>query len=394
MSLGGRLAVGVVNAGSSFRSQVNFIAHPQAGVRRVAALVGKRIKVRSIDTKYWPATQRCCATSAKLCAEGKCCAEQYSNVLVYRLRKYFDSLSDGNQRNFLKDRQINLQRGVPSPDADVTGKRLFGGFQMESPNSLREYLTLHEAGKLNVFPSPLQSITQYMCTKFAMNMVMKSLGWLYPHCVPSSNRFAPAGFRTAADRQFPTQSEPKVYVRGQPKMASAISWMKEQSQLHLILPNNEGTVLPFSTKYSAHATYVNDLEASFGFEHQEASANMLNARQMQVEEAVEEDQQQQLLDEEAHDHDAAGEGLGPTMQRGLDDLVSQDDEVLEQDSSGPRRPQSKYRYGNPLLGLCSEIPVCDGLAAYTTFVRLWRHSVTQRNAAAQVDAICKVYRML
>ena len=150
-------------------------------------------------------------------------------------------------------------------------------------------------------------------------------------------------------------------------MASAISWMKEQSQLHLILPNNEGTVLPFSTKYSAHATYVNDLEASFGFEHQEASANMHNASQMQVEEAVEEDQQQQLLDE--------------------DDLVSQDDEVLEQDSSGPRRPQSKYRYGNPLLGLCSEIPVCDGIAAYTTFVRLWRHSVTQRNAHPQVPVL-------
>ena len=51
---------------------------------------------------FWPESKICCTASSKL--YGVPCSEGYSPVLVFRLRTYFNSLSDSNQRAFVNER--------------------------------------------------------------------------------------------------------------------------------------------------------------------------------------------------------------------------------------------------------------------------------------------------
>jgi hypothetical protein len=306
-------------------------------------------------------------------------------VLVYRLRKYWDSLSDGNQRDFVDKRRIVNNRRVDAAtfekeadvDVDFTGKKIYS-FVLERPTVLASLLDKVEQHHTKKLPPLRLEQTTPVCTKFFLHILHRSTGWLYAHTVPTSNRFAVPGARSLEARRFPVQSTPKVFTRDQPKTADVLVWMKQESELHLLLSNLDGTVLPYSTKFSAHAAYVVDMEQACGFEHREASAVLNENRQNQVEDTVEEDDQQHMLELEAVEG-----GLGPAMQQGLEAMVQPDEEEKEREGAERvirRYVQSKYRYGNPLLGLTSEVPVCAEIASYTFFNSFWRHSADQRNA--------------
>ena len=365
--LGGRLVLdsSPANAALSFRERV-FVEVPSHAVRHN---VQHRVRKQKVTKATgWPRSCSCCALG---------CCKEYNDVLVYILRQYWNSLSDGNQREFVDLRRtVNHARvdeaTFENPDTDLTGKRI-NGMILENPTLLASLLDSHASGRIKKLPAPRVGETRPMCMRFFLHILDRSNGWMYPHTVPTSKRFAPSGMRSLQVRHFPTQSTPKLYERGQAKSADVLAWMQQEAQLHLILPNREGTVLPYSTKFTAHAAFVVDFEIANRFEHREASAVLHENRQNQVEEAVEEECMQHVLEQEAQ----AG-GAGPIMQDGLEGMLLQDEEGAER---VPRRyVRSKYRYGNPLLGLSSELPMCDGIAGYSLFNKLWRHSAVQRDA--------------
>jgi hypothetical protein len=173
-------------------------------------------------------------------------------VLVYRLRKYWDSLSDGNQRDFVDKRRIVNNRRVDAAtfekdadvDVDFTGKKIYS-FVLEKPTVLASLLDKVEQHRTKKLPPLRLEQTTPVCTKFFLHILHRSTGWLYAHTVPTSKRFAVPGARSLEARRFPVQSTPKVFTRDQPKTADVLVWMKQESELHLLLSNLDGTVLPY-----------------------------------------------------------------------------------------------------------------------------------------------------
>ena len=331
----------------------------------------KHKRLQAMGTKFWTKGV-CCETSMAL--KSTCCAEDYDNVLVFQIRQYFMSLSDTNQRLFFKDRLAARDEGSEdgSEDEDMTHKKMHPGMRMEQPDVFRRLLApgRHSQQKQHVLPRPKEEETQYVCIQFALRMVLRSVSWLYPHTKRASNRYAPAGHRSAADRDFPTQPGPKQFNRDNPKTTSIIHWMKEEATLHLMLPNEPGTILPYTSKYGAHAAYVLEQEFAANFDHREWSERMLEERQQIAEDAVEEEDLDHRLDEEVAD---AEQGAGGLI-----------DDSLESVARGNRR---KYRYGNPLLGLVSDVPEAEGVAGYRLLCKLWRHSPTQKNCHPEAPVL-------
>jgi hypothetical protein len=295
-------------------------------------------------------------------------------------------LSDTNQRCFVNDRLKKKEMDFDEePPEDFTNRKVNEGFRMEKPDILGKLLGLHEASKLQVLSKPREEDTMYMCTKFLLNMIQRSVSWLYPHTRRTSARYAPGGHRSQTDREFPTQPGPKMYSRRENhKTASVLRWMNDQATLHVVLPNQEGTVLPYSTIFSAHAAYVLEEEFAERFEHRERAAHMYAERQMAADEALENDDGEHVLSAEARED--IGLAAGRHMNAALEGMVRNRDEEKEQDDA-PRRTRTLYRYGNPLLGPADAIVEMDGPAGYILFRKLWRYTRNQKNAHSEAPIL-------
>jgi hypothetical protein len=327
----------------------------------------KHKRLQSMGTKFWTKGV-CCKTSMAL--KDTCCAEDYDNVLVFQIRQYFMSLSDTNQRLFFKERMTARDANVHEEGEDMTGRLMHSGMRMEKPDVFGRLLGGLQQMRHRVLPRPKEQETQYVCIKFALSMVMRSVSWLYPHTKRDSNRYVPGGHRSAADRDFPTVPGPKQFNRDNPKTTSILHWMKEEAKLHLMLPNEPGTVLPYTSKYGAHAAYVVEQEFAANFDHREWSERIFEERQQIAEEAVEEEDLDHAFDEEVA---GAEQGAGRLM-----------DDALESVARGNR---SKYRYGNPLLGLVSDVPEAVGVGGYRLLCNLWRHSPKQKNCHPEAPVL-------
>ena len=157
------------------RSNARIVPDERRERRKHASLKQRRKEKRNslINEKFWEKEEPCCKSQ---------CCQEYNHVLVYRFRKYWITLSDTNQRCFVNDRlkkkEMDADEDVPE---DFTNRKVNQGFRMEKPEILAKLLGLHEATKLQVLPKPREEDTMYMCNKFFLHMIQRSVSWLYPH---------------------------------------------------------------------------------------------------------------------------------------------------------------------------------------------------------------------
>ena len=129
--------------------------------KRKAALAvnEKRAKrIASADKKHWDHDECCCKRSKDL-HDGRACHEEYSDALVYRLRLYFENLSESNQRVFYLERfrsTIDLD-DIPD-DVDLT-RKCKGELWVEKPAVLAKRLTNHSSGNNPDNPNNPNKIT-------------------------------------------------------------------------------------------------------------------------------------------------------------------------------------------------------------------------------------------
>ena len=395
--LGGRLSV-APGEGPVLRSRVvleplrpQAVQNVQRQVRTIARAAAKMQK----HVLKAGAKQPSEVFSAAPCCTRLQCSEQHRDVDIYRLRKYFTGLSDSNQRDFVKQRtKLATAFEDIEQDVDMTGRRMYR-MVLETPERLKHVLDKLESPKSHghMLPLPTRD-TQRVCKKFFLCAIQRSRNWAYPHCAPGNARprakWVAPGSRTTLARDFPLTPEAKTIMRDSPKTASVLSWFHEQAELHCMLPNASGTVLPFSTKHAAHAMYVMDEEGRANFEHCERSNEIYDNLQMVADESV--DEHSLLRAAELHDR-LAGQQIdgeldelsrGPEESSGEGDGARQEThirrprpgEAVEVEHCRERLKKSIYRYGNPLLGTTDQLAEAAGMhiASYTTFANLWRHS--------------------
>ena len=121
-----------------------------------------------------------------------------------------------------------------------------GELWVEKPDVLSRRLANHASGLLgNLLPNPAESLTQYMCSAFFLSVLRRSRSWAYPWTNKSNKKFySPPGERSKSVCALTNNPGPKIYpYKTNDKTASVLNWMKEQAELHCMLPNAEGTVL-------------------------------------------------------------------------------------------------------------------------------------------------------
>jgi hypothetical protein len=334
---------------------------------------------KNID--YWN-NHRCCGQS---CYYDYDEGEYPTGLLVTAVRKYCLGLRT------LDLRQFCLERG----DEYMTS------FRLEKPKVLLKRLLLLEDSKRKHLPRPTlvfaAAETRPVCQKFFLWLICKTEKYFNGH-------------RRVGAIKTPFVLDPqKLYkTRSCPKTDAVLDWCEMASEMYTVLPNSDKTVLPFPNWGVAHASFVLGQEAVLGDGAYSASsyelmlANMRSGLQSQIippEQADEGKQdagapQPERADEGKHD---AG---GPQPERAdgrpyrSSGVLSGDDEDEEQgDGFNPAagaapglaqraliygnaapgvRLVPAYRYGNPLLGLKSQLPEVPGIAYYPWFCAVRR----------------------
>ena len=104
--------------GQPLRSRVLFVADVEARAARQANKKHSKKSIRQLEqverreertaNKKWDQDKPCCCEkSFKL--HGVHCCFAYTDILVFRLRQYFNSLSDSNQRAFIVERMLTTK---------------------------------------------------------------------------------------------------------------------------------------------------------------------------------------------------------------------------------------------------------------------------------------------
>ena len=384
MSLGGSLQIRPLERGfTPVQLRQSVIIVPNAQKKKSPSALEKERKavkekhrkcVAKANQGHWEEGTRCCARSEALNDEQQSCNEQYKPSLVYRVRLYFANLSDSNQRAFYLERfRTTLDHEDTPDDEDQTNKKL-SEIRVETPEVLDRRLAQQSSGRYGkLLPSPSNAGTQYMCGRFFFNMIQKSRNWAYPWTNPSNKKFYTSpGERSKSACVLTLNPGPKVYPQvKQEKTSSALYWMKDQATLHCMLPNAEGTVLPYITKFAAHANYVLEQEHAGSFAHAAASRELFQVRQLNADD-YEPEQQDRNLRRDAHNdiHDGGDDG----------DLEEDSGIDAKERVVKVKRKESLFRYGNPLLGRKTEVAVSTdkSIASYSWFCKQWRGNSNPR----------------
>jgi hypothetical protein len=405
MSLGGSLQIRPLARGfdAPVELRQSVIIVPNAQKKKSPSALEKERKavkekhkkcVAKANKGHWEEGTRCCVRSEALNDENQSCNEQYKPALVYRLRLYFANLSDSNQRAFYLERfRTTLDLEDTPDDEDQTNKKL-GEIRVETPEVLDRRLARQSSGlygKLLPNPSLNTACTQYMCGRFFFSMIQKSRNWAYPWTNPSNKKFYTSpGERSKSACVLTLNPGPKVYPQvTQEKTSSVLHWMKDQATLHCMLPNAEGTVLPYITKFAAHANYVLELEHAGSFAHAAASKELFQTRQLNADDYEPEQQERNLRrdaqndvndgenDDDLEDEDNGGNGR----------MVDEERPILK-----VNRKVSLFRYGNPLLGRKTEVAVSTdrSIASYSWFCKQWRGNSNPRSTGHPEAPVLKL----
>ena len=313
---------------------------------------------------------------------GKSCYYDYdegehpTGMLMTSFRTYALALNREDLRQFCHDR----------------GDLYATSFRLEEPRILMKRLLSLEPGNLLPRPTLVKAAdeTRPVCQKFFLWLICKTEKYLNSH-----RNSGPGAVKT------PFLVEPqKIYKpRLCPKTDAVVAWCEMASEMYTVLPNSEKTVVPFPTWQVAHASFVLGQEAEKGGEYSQESYDIMLGNMRDGLEAEVVPPACEPIDEGKHDH--AGQAPHARSASVLTD-DDEDEGEVPQDAAWHGQGLAQralsyggivpgghllpsYRYGNPLLGLKSQLPEVEGIASYKWFctvrrdpMRKWRKCLVTR----------------
>ena len=269
----------------------------------------------------------CCSNCCNL-VDPDNVSKYYTPDVVSSYRRYFLNLPPGDRDSFIKER-----RYVPD------GRTKRHAYFVEAPRRMRTVLNelaTTDGGYKGRLPSPATFKKKFVCGNFLRFLV----GLSYEE-----------KFVSVRDADKGVHIHGREHKKGRP----AVEWLQREKDLHMILPDTDLTVLPYSDLKETHAAFVEEMESLHECSWAEGAAR---------------------------------------VERPWDDDCTPDD-YRDLNMGAPRQGKSSYRYGNPLLGLRKSFPEHEDICGLTHFCKLWRQDPVAGKAVcrahipfAKCDACC------
>ena len=315
--------------------------------------------------------------------------------LIRDLRLYLAHLPKADEANFFEQRRRYL-------NAEVGAGRHKKNFYsvLEDPDTLRQSLDYVQGPQQNMeagiregrrlLPTTSNG-TSRVCQTFFLFVTQRSNSYLQG---PSKRVYDP----TAHDKTFLANRERASRAVDSKVTATVVAWLQEVKSDHLVMPNDNFTVLPYPTKKYAHAAYVLDYESKFEFEHSEASLKIFHHEMDENEEQNDDKDHCESLQlkasqafaiEACSSSGSSGSGSGSsssesetlidynTAYEEIQRLECQNDPQLApflipvEEPPERKRKRSEYRYGNRLLGRKTQLGQCENISSYQFFCEIW-----------------------
>ena len=291
----------------------------------------------------------------KMCCAKECCKKydpENNGELPSMIKRYTNSLSRVDLRAFFGDRFTDDQ-------TMIRGRT----HVMEKPLVIEKLLAVDDPSLL---PRPHHQSVNNVCQTYALWLCNKSTKWLNP---------------TASNGDFIVDPAPSPRYREAAKRHSVKEWFEDCKDVYLCLPNDDKTVLPFSTTLATHASYVYEAEMLANPVLAKRTMDLMSMGELF---SADQDDLEDGDDLEmgcdnfehgelgcmGHDHDNGSE-----RKESDEGDVSEDNPKKNLSGSGvfDAAAKVKFRYGNPLLGKKDEIfPECQDIAAYSYFCNIWK----------------------
>jgi hypothetical protein len=263
----------------------------------------------------------------KVCCKAECCVDNstetdgfiYDQNLISDMRRHYLHLPAGDQAKYLCERHVYR--------AGTDRKR--GNYFLEAPDVLRNRLD-HIAGTVGGrFPCPSKTPEdcQPVCTQFLRFI----LGLTYGQSLTTIKEYIP-GIKGK-----------HVNTRDPKKERNAKSWLHDLRKTHMVLPNQDLTVLPWLNRRAVHAAFVEELE---------------------------------YMDP------TAKSWASEAAKRPEDDLAVEEELRLQEEGQTVESEgdPKEYRYGNPICGKKGTFPELDYIASFTFFRKIWQYDeVAKKN---------------
>ena len=260
---------------------------------------------------------------------------------IVKLRLYFWRLPKADQRHFLSAGvRCDLDRERIAKGGDLSNLKLYTNFRLERPSILEERLTMALMDPTYRLPDPCVSECRGVCQEFLLRAVGRSIAFFNQSTPKVKSRSGPM---SEADCVFATNPIRKVFQQRLALKAKYVTdWLDKQREEHLVMPNEDATVLPYVDRREAHALFVVDTERLLQFEHADKSRDLCFSSCLAMAD-LDDSVDEGVLDEEA---------------------------ILRVNALAQARP-AMSRYGNICLGLRTELPVHKDVASATWFRHVW-----------------------
>lgn len=213
--------------------------------------------------------------------------ELWSPDLIVKLRMYFWRLPTVDQRQFLAPGvRCDLDRERLHKGGSLSNVKLHVNHRLERPEILEKRLTAALLDPSSRLPVPAVSECFGVCQKFLLRAVGRSKKFFHSFNPQRKSRSCDS---TEEDRVFKCNRIRQVFkAKLAIKKKFVTDWLSTQRQLHLVMPTEDSTVVPFVDKREAHAMFVLDTERQLQFEHRERSRDICFASGCAIDDLQEE----------------------------------------------------------------------------------------------------------
>jgi hypothetical protein len=269
----------------------------------------------------------------------------YPPYLIMQLRMYYQRLGKADQRQFLSPGvRCDLDQDRINRGGNLSCVKLHKNYRLEQPLILADRLTLALLCPKYRLPVPAPAECHQVCQKFLHHAVGRSVAFTNRGDKMHKSK---ENFMNAEDRVHqcnPPRAEHVPRVATKTKLV--VEWLNQQRKEHLVLPNEDATVLPYTDRREAHAMFVLDTERVLGVPFADASRNLCFAS-----------------------------GVA------LDDINADNNDHLQLDEVEAARANhlaqvapSRCRYGNIGLGPKGQVPESTEIATFSWFMDVWRNA--------------------
>ena len=268
--------------------------------------------------------------------------DMYTPDVILTLRFCFARLSTVDQRRFLSPGvRCDLNKSRVNTGGNLSNVKLHVNYRLEKPAGLMAALAIAACNN-TILPEPAVDACAGCSQQFLHWAVGRSVTFSNQPSRKVPSRSGPMG---PSERVHSICPEPAV-GSGEGRLAVMTTvvteWLAGQRTEHLVLPNEDATVLPYKDRHEAHAMFVLDAERMLNVPYAEQSRDACFSNNLGHDDGVEE---------------ALG-NLPPDDAERANRIVQ----------AKPR----KSRYGNVACGARGDVPEHKSIASFTWFCTVWR----------------------